>query len=214
MKKTAQKSVAKLVSEMVQRKPFVLKAMEDGYCNESALARILHAELSAGRRISVESVRAALKRLVLKRPRGQEDKITALLSKSKLSLITKISVLVVEPMRVNENRLRAFEDSIAVVKSSSGITVLANDEHFRELRRRFSSVDILVEGNSLVALVLTSPTTLENTSGVVAFITGRLAADGINIREFYSSYTDTLFLLEQRDALRAFALLEKFTRSG
>jgi glycine cleavage system regulatory protein len=65
--------------------------------------------------------------------------------------------------------------------------------------------------SNLVALVLLSPDRVETTPGFVAFITQLLGGHDINIIEFISCFTNTVIVLDSRDALNAFSLLQKYT---
>ncbi|MBI5036695.1 ACT domain-containing protein [Candidatus Micrarchaeota archaeon] len=48
---------------------------------------------------------------------------------------------------------------------------------------------------------------MEDVPGVVAFLTAQMARAGINIYEFWSSYTDTVFVLDKKDATKAYETL-------
>jgi hypothetical protein len=65
--------------------------------------------------------------------------------------------------------------------------------------------------SNLVALVLLSPDRVETTPGFVAFITQLMGGHDINIIEFISCFTNTIIVLETRNALKAFSLLQNYT---
>ncbi|MDP7282055.1 MAG: ACT domain-containing protein [Candidatus Undinarchaeales archaeon] len=50
---------------------------------------------------------------------------------------------------------------------------------------------------------------VESTHGFVQYTTGLLAENGINIVEVLSCYTDTIFIVEKEDALKAYDILSK-----
>jgi glycine cleavage system regulatory protein len=64
---------------------------------------------------------------------------------------------------------------------------------------------------NLVALILLSPSVVEETPGFVAFITQLLASRNINIVEFISCSTNTIIILNGSQALQAFSLLQNYT---
>jgi aspartokinase len=64
---------------------------------------------------------------------------------------------------------------------------------------------------NLVALILISPPRVETTPGFVAFVSQLLASRNINIVEFISCSTNTVIVLDSKDALEAFSLLHRFT---
>ena len=50
---------------------------------------------------------------------------------------------------------------------------------------------------------MTSPESVEETPGLMAFLAGALASKGINIVQAMSCYTDTIFILERDDMTAA-----------
>ncbi len=63
----------------------------------------------------------------------------------------------------------------------------------------------------LVAMILLSPDKVETTPGFVAFVTQLLGSRNINIFEFISCFTNTVIILDSKDALSAFSLLQKYS---
>jgi hypothetical protein len=58
-------------------------------------------------------------------------------------------------------------------------------------------------------VTLQSPEGIETTPGFVAFFSEILARNGVNIREHYSCFTDTVFVLAKKDALKAYSLFDR-----
>jgi hypothetical protein len=69
--------------------------------------------------------------------------------------------------------------------------------------------NILIERKGLAEISVTSPRTIEETPGIIAYLSSALAANGINIVETVSCYTDTIFILEEKDILKGFEVLNK-----
>ncbi|MEK6954892.1 MAG: ACT domain-containing protein [Candidatus Micrarchaeota archaeon] len=206
------KSVARRVGERLESQPYLLKAIEGGYANLSEIARKLQREMrERGERGSIEAVRAAVKRIAEEKEiaaGSSESKIRKLLKGSKLELSTKISVLVVASRAYDSLRAHLHE-SLSIVKSRSGVTIVLPDEYVPELKKHVHSHDILIENNDLVALSLITSENIEEVPGVVAYLTGKLAENGINLKEFLSSYRDTVMILEKKNSLKAYQLLER-----
>ncbi|MEK6843141.1 MAG: ACT domain-containing protein, partial [Candidatus Micrarchaeota archaeon] len=66
-----------------------------------------------------------------------------------------------------------------------------------------------IKNKDLVSLNLITPEKIEDTPGVVAFLADKMAENGINLKEFLSSYKDTLLILEKKDSLKAYQLMEQ-----
>ena len=61
--------------------------------------------------------------------------------------------------------------------------------------------------DNLAEVNLKSPKDLEQVPGVIAYLTSLLADKGINIIETMSTWTDTLFVLDEKDIGKAMEVL-------
>ena len=192
------KSVAQLVREAIQMRPSLLDALNMKIVNYSALARMLQDEIGEG---SLEAVKAAIIRVAedISSERGlQEERVQSILKESKVRLQDKIAVLI-SPAKLNVPYLVTayLTDSYVYVVDQTGLK--------GELPK-----NIQVTSN-LVALILLSPPRVETTPGFVAFVTQLLSSRNVNIIEFISCSTNTVIILDSKDALRAFSLLQNYT---
>ncbi|MFQ6084918.1 MAG: hypothetical protein ACE5OY_01430 [Candidatus Bathyarchaeia archaeon] len=189
------KSTAQEVREVLLRRPFLMNALRLGIVNYSALARYLRREVRA----STDAIKASILR---ERKRGiaemaEEKEILDLLKRTKISMRDKVAILIAD---------KELEVPYLIKASLSDSYVYLVDQTKAE-------IDPIRDANiirDMVALTLTSPVDIEHTPGFVAFITQILASKGLNIRELISCYTDTVVVLRAEDAIKAFALLEKF----
>ena len=192
------KSVAQLVREAIQMRPSLLDALNMKIVNYSALARMLQDEIGEG---SLEAVKAAIIRVAedISSERGlQEERVQSILKESKVRLQDKIAVLI-SPAKLNVPYLVTayLTDSYVYVVDQTGLK--------GELPK-----NVQVTSN-LVALILLSPPRVETTPGFVAFVTQLLSSRNVNIIEFISCSTNTVIILDSKDALRAFSLLQNYT---
>ncbi len=191
------KSIAELVRETIQMRPSILDALKMRVVNYSALARRLREEIGQG---SVEAIKAAVIRIgeELASERGlQEERILSILRESKVRLQDKIAVIISPEMLDVPYLVTAYlTDSYVYVVDQTRL-------------RGSLPRDARVTSN-LVALILISPPRVETTPGFVAFITQLLAGRNINIVEFISCSTNTVIVLEPKDALKAFSLLQNY----
>ena len=191
------KSVAQLVRETIQKRPSVLDALKMQIVNYSALARMLQAEIGEG---SLEAVKAAIIRVSddLDKERGlQEERVMSILRESVVRLQDKIAVVISPDMLDIPYLVTAYlTDSYVYVIDQT------------QLRNKLP--DYAQVTSELVALILISPPRVEETPGFVALITSLLASREINIVEFISCSTNTVIVLDGRDALKAFSLLQNY----
>jgi hypothetical protein len=191
------KSVAQFVKEILEKRPFLVDALRLNIVNYSALSRLLYEEIGMG---SPEAVKAALLRArgSLAKSKGlQEERVIKLLHMTKVRLQDKIAVVT---SRGSLNIPYLF----AAHLTDSHVYIVDQTE-MKGLDRADTEVT-----SDLVALILTSPKEVETTPGFVAFITQLLASRNINIIEFISCFTNTVIILDSKDALDSFALLQGY----
>ena len=192
------KSVAQLVRETIQMRPSLLDALKMQIVNYSALARMLQSEIGEG---SLEAVKAAIIRVSdeLETEKGlQEERVLSIMRESVVRLQDKIAVLI-SPQELDIPYL------VTAYLTDSYVYIV---DQTRLKERLPDSVQVT---SNLVALLFISPPRVEATPGFVAFITGLLASREINIVEFISCSTNTVIVLDSKDALNAFSLLQNYT---
>jgi hypothetical protein len=191
------KSVAQLVRETIQKRPSLLDALKMQIVNYSALARMLQMEIGEG---SLEAVKAAIIRVSdeLDTERGlQEERVLSILRESVVRLQDKIAVIISPKMLDIPYLVTAYlTDSYVYVIDQT------------RLKKKLPEYTQVT--SNLVALILISPPRVEETPGFVALITNLLASREINIVEFISCSTNTVIVLDAKDALNAFSLLQNF----
>jgi aspartokinase len=192
------KSVAQMVRETIQMRPSLLDALKLKIVNYSALARLLQNEIGEG---SEEAVKAAVIRVAdeISTDGGlREEAVLSILKESKVRLQDKIAV-VTSSIRLD----------IAHI-----VTAHLTDQYIyvvdQTTMRKPLPEEVKVEKN-LVALILLSPPRVETTPGFVAFVTQLLSSRNLNIVEFISCSTNTIIILDGKDALKAFSLLQNYT---
>ena len=68
----------------------------------------------------------------------------------------------------------------------------------------------LVLSRDLNAVFISSVNNIGEIPGFIAFLTNILASEDINIKEFISCHTDTVIILTQEDAIKAFTILKRY----
>lgn len=196
-------SVADEVRDFIERKPFIVDSIRANVINYTALARVIKKEIREG---SIDAIKIAIIREKedISRKHGiQEGKILSLLRKTKINLQDKISVI------ISKKELDVPHIMMADLGDRFVYIVDQTIEHKSLFNIEKEKKDIQIE-KDLVALILKSPEEIENTPGVVAFISQLMASKNINIKQFLSYHTNTTLILEVKDALTAFSLLQKY----
>ncbi|HTZ62092.1 MAG TPA: ACT domain-containing protein [Thermoplasmata archaeon] len=211
-RKSSPGSIARQVRDYLDGHPVLADAIRLGIGNYSAIARRIGTDLGQER---PEAIIAACRRY----PRGRgesfrEAGVRRVLRKSRIETRTKVAAItlaqgidvlqrlgdVVEEL-LDENSL------CRLIQVSRGTVVIVDEESVLRVTKELRGPQVLGVHKGLVELAVTGPESIEETPGLLTLLTGVLSAQGINIVEALSCYTDTIFLLDQRDLNAAIAVL-------
>jgi len=79
----------------------------------------------------------------------------------------------------------------------------------KEIEEILGKENVVRTQGGLVELSVTSPENIRAIPGIMAYLSSALSGNGINIVETMSCYTDTIFVLEEKDMVRGFEILSK-----
>jgi aspartokinase len=197
--------ISETVWMYVKGRPSLREGLKYGIMNHSALARLIMHELAIPKE-SFNAVKAALIRISRKLGESEiegEDKLLKVLRGSSLSIKTKVAAVVsskqLELDAISRAKIGAYYIYL-VEEGKTGGAKLGKKEGVVRTNRNLNLVTIK------------SSEEIEETPGVVAFIVGALAHEGINVVEFISCYTNTLVAIKEKDTPRAYELLSAITR--
>lgn len=186
-------TIAQEVRDYLKNRPYVLEALEKGIVNLSELSRQIQKELKVN---NIIAIKAALRRFseeLQKRKHKREEKVLKILKESNITLHDGNSVVVTsKPLEI---------EGIIKVNLGGKIVYLTDKNNLGKLN------GVLQKHEDCVMIVIHSPTELESTPGVVAFLTSLLAEQNINIVEFISCWTDTIIVVEKKDSLKTYEIL-------
>ncbi|AHF79888.1 ACT domain-containing protein [Thermococcus paralvinellae] len=210
-------SITKVVKDLIMSKPAIRECMILDIVNYSALARLLLEELeSRDIKTSVGAVKMALIRLggELKKERESlERQIKNVIAGTVIELQSDLVVVTVEKrILLNKiERLSKVMEKARFFQLTQGVetfTIVVSSEEKEEIIKILeeSVVDIIEEQT---AIILISPEEIIETPGIVAFVTSALSSNGVNITQVISCHKDTIFVLDRRDAPKAYQILEE-----
>ena len=181
----------------LKNKPFVLKALEQGIVNYSALARNISKDLGE---INIEAVKSTVIRLtqdLKNKKKKREQKVIDLLKKADFSINNKIATIHhINPLTI---------ESIAFSKTPSGYMYFVK-ESIAE-KTTFRKIDY---GYAIIHIK--NPTEIEDTPGVAAFLLTTLASENINIVHIMDCREDTFLVIKEYNAPLAFKALSQALR--
>ncbi|MDG6990900.1 MAG: hypothetical protein JRM99_05705 [Nitrososphaerota archaeon] len=210
------RSVARAVKEEIDSDLSIQDAIARDYVNLSALARVLVPRVAArtGRKakgVSEVGVATALKRLRASYMPAS-PRVTKVIAGSVVNVRTRVSRLSVERTRRTLQTVTALlsanhDDFIQVSESPSYITMIFDDKLHARVKRSLAAAEVLDEGEGEAAITVHSPQEIVTTPGCISAFYNQLFRRRINVEDTVSCYTDTIMLVEMKDASRAFEAL-------
>jgi aspartokinase len=208
--------MSRAVRDEVEADLSIQDAMARDYVNLSALARMLVPRVAGrtGRRVkdvSEVGIATALKRL-----RGSYSvstpRVSRVIAKSVVNVRTHVSRLSVEKTRRTLQTVSALlstyhEDFIQVSESLSSITLIFDQRLHSKVKKSLAGAEILEEGQEGAAITVQSPEEIITTPGCVSAFYNQLSRRRVNIEDTVSCYTDTIMVVDMKDASRAFEAL-------
>ena len=191
-------SIAKRVRDYLRNKPYVLEALERNIVNLSSLSRIIGKELEID---SLIAIKAALRRFsqeLQKHKRRREERVLKVLKGSNITLQDGVNVVISRKPLISKAKFSMRLDDTNV--------------YLVDKLERISKENILSMHENCGMLIINSPPKIEETPGVVAYLTAILAEQNINVIEFVSCYTFTILVVDRNDILRAYELLSQLMR--
>ncbi len=206
---------AKLVFEYLENHPGIKQCLKAGLINYSALARKISTELKIGGKLSFDAIMVACRRFSEKsRPSPELDsKIVKLVKGGKFEMRNRVSVFILSDDAIVWDRIldvakaiKSKGETFHLFQGTRTITMVLDDDFAKEAEDSFSG-HIIKQRKSLVQITHKTSEKIEETPGFLNFLTSILCENGVNVYECASSWTDTIFLIEEKDAQKTFALL-------
>lgn len=207
-------NITKLTEEYISEHPFVKDCLKKNLINYSSLTRQLCLDLNLNVKSNFDAVLIACRRYYrkIKTEATTERKILEILKNSKIEVKNKIDTLVLEKDIIISNlfdlqkEAKKEMETFHIIDGSSAITIITSNEFSKKIRNIFKN-KIIKENTNLVEVILKSPKQIETTAGVVSYLYSLLGENGINIYETLSCWTDTIFLVEEKDLSRVIEFL-------
>jgi len=206
-------SISRVVKNLLESDLSIQDALQRGYGNFSAIARILKpkVEEELGYKAKLEAIITAVKRAKTKHILQNED-LKKIIAESVINLRTDVAKITVEKtintMRVARETLAGYsEEFFQVLEGTSAITLIFDQKLFTEIQSSLQKEQILDSKKNLAAIVVRSPREIINTAGCAIAFYNPVSMSHINIEETMSCFTDTIMILRTEDVGRAFNVL-------
>lgn len=206
-------SVASVVRDYIDTHPSIKDCIQDGLLNLSALSRQIMADRGIDK---MEATLVACRRYQDAAPRHSEREIKRTLARSRIEMTSKMSIVSIRNDWQMYGRLQSFlrramgEGHVPkLIQGSKALTLITDESTAATIAEEIGEDRVLDQRDGLVEIAVTSPESIRTTPGIMAFLCGSLSSNGINVVETMSSYTDTIFIVQPEDMMRAFEILSK-----
>ncbi|MCH8003803.1 MAG: ACT domain-containing protein [Nanoarchaeota archaeon] len=207
-------NITKLTEQYIAEHPSVKDCLKKGLINYSSLTRKLCKDLDLDLKKNFDAILIACRRYHRKISKETvlENKIIKILADSKLEVKNKIVVVLVEKdiyyghIIELHKEIKKKSELFHIIEGSNTITIVTSHEFLAIVKKLFKNKIIKVTEN-LAEVTLKSSEDLEETPGVIAYLSTLLAENGINIIETMSTWTDTLFVIAEKDIAKVMGLL-------
>ncbi|UCH72414.1 MAG: hypothetical protein JSW62_02385 [Thermoplasmatales archaeon] len=199
-------TTTELTKQYLKEHPSIKDCLKQGIINYSKLSRKISKELDIQKKTSLEAILIACRRYEekLKDEKILEEKIIEILKKSELEIKNKIAVVIIDKKSYMmslievEKKIRKATDIFYAIEGTKAFTVIISEKYVDDLKELFGK-NIIKVSTALAMITIKSPKDLENTPGVVAYISSLFSEHGINIVEAMSCWTDTIFVILEKD---------------
>jgi hypothetical protein len=210
----SEKSIAQITREYIERRPSIKDCISHDIINYSALSRKVMNELNIK---NEEAVLAACIRYANEtKSRIRETEILGVLRNSRIEMRTKIAIITARNdwlvLASLENAVRGLltkKTAMQVIQSANAITIITDEDIVNKVVDVIGEEDTLRIRTKLAEVMLRSPENIADISGILSYISSSLSEQGINIVEAVSCYTDSIFVVEEKNIMKAYTILSK-----
>ncbi|MEB3860420.1 MAG: ACT domain-containing protein [Desulfurococcales archaeon] len=210
-------SVSAAVKRILDSEPSLRECLSRGIVNYSQLARHIKpwVDTLVGSEASMHAIKMAIARYTppSMEPETPRRRLLEVIARSSIELRSGIGLVTsysrgLQKIRGQLDELAEKSRLFLLLSGLKTFTIVVDEEMLDHILERLSHY-IIKSYRNQAALIVVSPEEIITTPGVVAYITGVLAREGINLTQIESIHTDTILILEESQASKALEVLYK-----
>jgi hypothetical protein len=215
-------TISHVVQKLVGERPLLQEAIYHGIVSYAALAEQMKKEIEEelGKRVNTFAITMALRR--------HAEKIKVAKRKIKFDFRSEVIVktnlcdicVVKSPKLMAELRnlydMVDFDrgDTMNVSHGNYEISIVTNEKYRERLLKHLRGEKIIKVKGNLVSISLKYHGEFFETPGVMFEVIRRISWENINIYEAISTHTELTLVIEKKDSMRAYKILQNLTESG
>ncbi len=216
-------NIALLVREYLDSKPFIQEGLIKRVISHGYLAQEItpYIEKRLGKKVKIGSVMMAVRRYSesLSKKKFNQFELKGEISITLKSNICEITILKSPSVFFQVKKLYDVVDFnkggiLNIVQGNYEITIITNMGNKKRLLELFKKEDIIRVDDNLVAVALKYPEEYFDVPGLVFTFVRALAWENINICEYVSTLTESIFILFEKDALNAYNAFQNLLNKG
>jgi aspartokinase len=197
--------LTKVFKEYIDSHPAIQQCIKDNLIDFSNLAKHIAKE----KNLDEKEVLIVISHLYPYEKEEEKESIRAILKESKIETKSKIATLIAKnDWHILLKVERVIDRMLQVVRGSTCITLVMDESWLAEVKNLLEG-DVIDSERGLAEISIISPKEIESTPGVVSYFYDALASKGINVVETLSCYTDTMFLVKDKDLFPAYQALNQ-----
>jgi|TARA_B100000315_G_C14593757_1_gene597456 hypothetical protein len=199
------------VRKALGRYPYIEEYLDMGIINNRALARTIQDYLDE--EVNIQSIVSAIRRFPVYGVKSGQEKLLTILANSEVNLRFDSATVT---LNINEHSLEEIDalhtylegKRYMLLQGMQTLTIVTEERESKKLGEKLGITGADFK-KKLATVIVTSPIEIVTTSGVIAHLATLLAMDGINVVEMMSSQTETSFIVDEREALKAVEVIRK-----
>ena len=207
-------NITKLTEGYISNHPSVKDCLKNDLINFSSLSRQIAVELNLNIKKNFDAILIACRRYKrkLKGEQVLEKNILRILKDSKIEIKNKVIAVVLEKdiyfgtLLNLEKEIKNKKEIFRIIEGASAITIITTED-FLDLIKKYFRNKIIIENINLAEITIKSPKEIEEVPGTYAYLCSLFGENNINIVETLSCWTDTIFLVDEKDIGRVISLL-------
>ena len=211
-------TISHIVKKIVSEQPFVEEALGNGIISIANLAEQMlpKIEQELGKKIKQAAVVMALRRyseeIAEHRKKTRKfDYAGEILMKTNICDVNFVKSHTLKAKLKTIHNLVNFErgDTLNVIIGNNEVSIVTNEKYMEKLTMFLSGEKILNKEQRLVALtIIFASDDFVHTPGVIFNAVRKLAWENINIYEIVSTMTELTFILNKKDSMKAYNVLQ------
>lgn len=208
-------STAEITTDYIKSHADIKSCLRKDIINYSALSRLIAKEQHIEKKTSIEAILVAARRYQdkLQKDKNFEPQIQNLLLHSEIRIVNKIAIIILEKnirqehLKDIQEKIRKDDGTYQLLEGTTHYTIILPDKCISQILKLFPN-QVIKKHSDLALITLKSPAEIEDVPGIMYYLTGLFSERGVNIVEFFSFWTDTLFAVKKEDVNKVMEFLK------